>query len=70
MLTAQAQSDDRLHFSAAEAQSRVPSFGGDTRIKIRLCTVSVEGLVEMKRTAGRDIDLIDIKNLGFEPNEQ
>ena len=30
-----------------------------------LCAVSVEGLVEMKRTAGRDQDLIDIKNLGF-----
>ena len=35
-----------------------------------ICTVSVEGLIEMKRAAGRDIDLIDIKNLGFEPNEQ
>lgn len=35
-----------------------------------LCTVSIEGLVEMKRAAGRDIDLIDIKQLGFDPNEQ
>ncbi len=31
-----------------------------------LCVVSVEGLVEMKRTAGRDVDKIDIWNLGFE----
>lgn len=35
-----------------------------------ICTVSVEGLVEMKRAAGRDLDLIDIKRLGFDPNEQ
>ena len=35
-----------------------------------LCTVSVDGLVEMKRAAGRDIDLIDIKRLGFEPDER
>jgi len=35
-----------------------------------ICTVSVEGLIEMKRAAGRDIDLIDIRKLGFEPNEQ
>jgi len=35
-----------------------------------ICTVSLEGLVEMKRAAGRDIDLIDIKQLGFGPNEQ
>lgn len=35
-----------------------------------LCAVSLEGLVEMKRAAGRDIDLIDIKKLGFDPNEQ
>ena len=34
-----------------------------------ICTVSVEGLVEMKRAAGRDIDLIDIKRLGFDINE-
>lgn len=32
-----------------------------------ICTVSVEGIVEMKRAAGRDLDLIDIKNLGFDP---
>ena len=35
-----------------------------------ICTVSLEGLVEMKRAAGRDIDLIDIKRLGFDPNGQ
>ena len=35
-----------------------------------ICTVSVEGLIEMKRTAGRDQDLIDIKNLGFGANEK
>lgn len=35
---------------------------------IPICTVSVEGLVEMKRAAGRDQDLIDIKQLGFDPN--
>ncbi len=34
-----------------------------------ICVVSAEGLVEMKRAAGRDIDLIDIKQLGFGPNE-
>ena len=34
-----------------------------------ICTVSVEGLVEMKRAAGRDQDLLDIKQLGFDPNE-
>ena len=34
-----------------------------------ICTVSVEGLIEMKRAAGRDQDLIDIKQLGFDPNE-
>ena len=33
-----------------------------------LCVVSLEGLVEMKRAAGREIDLIDIAKLGFEPN--
>ena len=36
---------------------------------LSICTVSVEGLIEMKRTAGRDIDLIDIKKLGFDINE-
>ena len=35
-----------------------------------LCTVSVDGLIEMKRAAGRDIDLIDIKRLGFDPDER
>jgi len=35
-----------------------------------ICTVSVEGLVEMKRAAGRDVDLIDIRQLGFGPNEK
>ena len=35
-----------------------------------ICTVSVEGLIEMKRAAGRDQDLIDIKNLGFGANEK
>ncbi|HBE70494.1 MAG TPA: hypothetical protein DDW52_20285 [Planctomycetaceae bacterium] len=34
-----------------------------------ICVVSVEGLVAMKRSAARDIDLIDIKNLGFDTNE-
>ena len=34
---------------------------------LTICTVSVEGLVEMKRAAGRDLDLIDIKQLGFDP---
>ena len=34
-----------------------------------ICAVSVEGLVEMKRAAGRDQDLLDIKQLGFDPNE-
>ncbi len=32
-----------------------------------ICTVSLEGLVEMKRAAGRDIDLIDIKDLDLIP---
>lgn len=32
---------------------------------VPLCTVSVEGLVEMKLAAGRDQDLLDIKQLGF-----
>ena len=32
---------------------------------IPICTVSVQGLIEMKRSAGRDQDLIDIRNLGF-----
>lgn len=31
-----------------------------------ICVVSVEGLVTMKRQAGRDQDLLDIKMLGFE----
>jgi hypothetical protein len=35
-----------------------------------ICTVSVEGLVEMKLAAGRDIDLIDIRQLGFDPDGQ
>jgi hypothetical protein len=34
-----------------------------------ICCVSVEGLVEMKREAGRDQDLLDIKQLGFDPHE-
>ena len=34
-----------------------------------ICTVSVEGLVEMKRRAGRGQDLLDIKQLGFDANE-
>ena len=32
-----------------------------------ICVVSGEGLVAMKRRAGRDQDLLDIKMLGFEP---
>jgi hypothetical protein len=32
---------------------------------VPLCTVSVDGLVEMKLAAGRDQDLLDIKQLGF-----
>ncbi len=32
-----------------------------------ICVVSAEGLVAMKRSAGRDQDLLDIKMLGFEP---
>jgi len=36
---------------------------------LRICCVSVEGLVEMKRAAGRDQDLLDIKQLGFDPHE-
>ena len=35
-----------------------------------ICAVSVEGLVEMKRAAARDLDLIDLKNLGFDSNEK
>lgn len=35
-----------------------------------ICVVSLEGLVEMKRAAGRDVDLLDIKNLGFDPHAQ
>ncbi len=34
-----------------------------------ICAVSLEGLVEMKRAAGRDIDLLDIKKLGFDLDE-
>ena len=34
-----------------------------------ICSVSREGLVEMKRSAGRDIDRIDIKRLGFAVDE-
>jgi hypothetical protein len=36
---------------------------------VPICVVSREGLVEMKRTAGRDIDRMDIKQLGFNPDE-
>jgi hypothetical protein len=32
-----------------------------------ICVVSAAGLVRMKRRAGRDQDLLDIKMLGFEP---
>jgi hypothetical protein len=32
-----------------------------------ICVVSADGLVAMKRQAGRDQDLLDIKMLGFEP---
>jgi hypothetical protein len=32
-----------------------------------ICVVSAEGLVTMKRQAGRDQDLLDIKMLGFDP---
>ncbi len=35
---------------------------------LRICSVSLEGLVEMKRASGRDVDLLDIKNLGFDPH--
>jgi hypothetical protein len=38
--------------------------------ELPICVVSVEGLVEMKRAAGRDVDLLDIKNLGFDHHEQ
>lgn len=42
--------------------------------ELPICVVSVEGLVEMKRAAGRDQDKIDIRNLGFAtdvyPNKQ
>lgn len=37
---------------------------------LAICAVSVEGLIEMKRAAGRDQDLLDIKQLGFDPHEQ
>jgi hypothetical protein len=33
--------------------------------ELPLRAVSVEGLVQMKRAAGRDQDLIDLRNLGF-----
>ncbi len=35
---------------------------------LAVCVVSIEGLIEMKRRAGRPQDLLDIKMLGFEPN--
>lgn len=35
-----------------------------------ICVVSVEGLVEMKRASGRDLDKVDIRNLGFDIDEQ
>lgn len=35
---------------------------------LTICVVSLKGLIEMKRAAGRDIDLIDIKQLGFDPH--
>jgi hypothetical protein len=34
-----------------------------------ICTVSREGLIEMKLAAGRDIDRFDIKQLGFAEDE-
>ena len=34
--------------------------------ELPICVVSVEGLVEMKRAAGRAQDKLDIRNLGFE----
>ena len=34
-----------------------------------ICTVSVAGLVEMKLAAGRAQDLLDIKQMGFDANE-
>ena len=39
-------------------------FGG---MAVAICVVSAEGLVSMKRRAGRDQDLLDIRMLGFEP---
>ena len=36
---------------------------------LAICVVSVEGLIEMKRAAGRDIDLIDIKKLESHPHD-
>ena len=35
---------------------------------LTICVVSAKGLIEMKRAAARDIDLIDIKQLGFDPH--
>lgn len=34
-----------------------------------MCTVSREGLIEMKRAAGREIDRIDIRHLGYQEDE-
>jgi hypothetical protein len=34
-----------------------------------ICSVSREGLIEMKLAAGRDIDRIDIKQLGYTEDE-
>jgi hypothetical protein len=34
-----------------------------------ICTVSREGLIEMKLAAGRDIDRFDIKKIGFAEDE-
>jgi hypothetical protein len=36
---------------------------------VPLCSVSVEGLIEMKRAAGRDQDLLDIKRLELGSDE-
>lgn len=35
---------------------------------LSLCVVSREGLIEMKRAAGREQDHLDIKKLGFDPD--
>lgn len=37
--------------------------------ELKICVVSVEGLVEMKRAAGRDQDKLDIRNMGFEVDD-